>query len=194
MLDLAKWAADAPVYYARLRSLAIPNGVARYGDEPLGGSGPVSKPPISLGAWEAAEGETVALWRVLAHCGANRPFDPFMRGRSRRVVGIKSGDDTEMIVQHMADDVLFYMDLLGQGVVPSRTLTFCHKSRNASIRVSGNLTGGPEAWISQSDALEHPGVTPTLLAVWRHRGRVLFKRVDDVFFYDPDSFNRAVGV
>ena len=63
MLDLKAWAQDSPLYYARLRSAAVPNGVTRYGDEPLGGGSEDGQPPINIDALEASENEAVALWR-----------------------------------------------------------------------------------------------------------------------------------
>lgn len=198
MLDITAWADDAPLYYARLRSAAIPNGVAQYGDEPKGGGGKAaSKPPISLGAFEAAERESVALWRVLSHLGANRPFDPFMRAQGRRVIGLKMLDDPEFVVACMAEDVIAYLDLVGVGAVPSRTLSFCHKARSQSKLVVGDLSSvsgtwdSLPLWVKSSVAVEY-GVSYPLLNAWRSRGKVAFVRQGDDILYCRDSLRVAV--
>lgn len=191
MLDLKAWAEDAPLYYARLRSAAIPNGVAEYGDEPKGGGGKAkSKPPISLGALEAAERETVALWRVLAHYRANRPFDPYMRAQGRRVVGMKMCDEPEEIVSAMSEDVLTYLETFG-GAVPASTLSFCHKARSQSKLIVGDLSRMVGPFVTNSEALAMPRIDKFILYKWRVRGRVEFEKVEGEFHYYSDSFNAA---
>lgn len=192
MLDLKVWADEAPQYFARLRSVAIPNGVAKYGDEPTGGGGKAaSKPPISLGAWEAAEHEAMALWRVLAHFGAEKPFNPYMRAVNRRVVGMKMCDEPEFVVSCMADDVLDCLNLYGPGPVPSRTVTFCNKVRSASELIVGDLSVVAEDWVTGDEARAYEGVLRSTLYNWRSRGRVKFKIENGEFFYERSSLMAA---
>lgn len=191
MLDLKAWADDAPQYFARLRSVAIPNGVAQYGDEPTSDGKAASKPPISLGAWEAAEAEVMALWRVLSHYGQEGPFNPYMRAINRRVVGMKMCDDPEFVVSCMADDVIDCVDLMGPGQVSSRTVTFCHKVRSASVLIVGDLSAVAEDWVTGDEAREYEGVLRSTLYNWRSRGRVKFKIENGEFFYERDSLMAA---
>lgn len=188
MLDVEAWADDAPLYYARLRSEAIPNGVAQYGDEPQGGGGKAeSKPPISLGAFEASEREAVALWRVLAHLGASRPFDPYMRAQGRRVVGLKMLDEPEYIVECMAEDVIAYLELAGEGEVPERTLSFCHKARSQSMLIVGDLSEPVNDWIGQDEAIAQFGLNFKSLWWRRKNGLVEFRVENGEFFYSRSS-------
>ena len=191
MLDLKAWARDSPLYYARLRSAAVPNGVTRYGDEPLGGGSEDGQPPISIDALEASENEAVALWRALSHYKAETPYNPFMRHIRRRVVGLRMVDEPEFIVSCMADDVIDCVNLSGPGEVSPRTLSFCHKARSHSKMIVGDLTATVEPWITGEEAVRHDGVSHDLLSKWRRRGRVDFKVVNGEYVYGVTSFLAA---
>ena len=191
MLDLKAWAQDSPLYYARLRSAAVPNGVTRYGDEPLGGGSEDGQPPINIDALEASENEAVALWRALSHYEAETPYNPFMRHIRRKVVGLRMVDEPEFIVSCMADDVIDCVNLAGPGEVSSRTLSFCHKARSYSKMIVGDLTATVEPWLTGEEAVRHDGVSHDLLSKWRRRGRVDFKIVNGEYVYGITSFLAA---
>ena len=191
MLDLKAWAQDSPLYYARLRSAAVPNGVTRYGDEPLGGGSEDGQPPINIDALEASENEAVALWRALSHYEAETPYNPFMRHIRRKVVGLRMVDEPEFIVSCMADDVIDCVNLSGPGEVSPRTLTFCHKARSHSKMIVGDLTATVEPWLTCEEVLKFEGVNHNLLYKWRKRGRVDFKIVNGEYVYGVSSFLAA---
>ena len=191
MLDLKAWAQDSPLYYARLRSAAVPNGVTRYGDEPLGGGSEDGQPPISIDALEASENEAVALWRALSHYGAETPYNPFMRHIRRKVVGLRMVDEPEFIVSCMADDVIDCVNLAGPGEVSPRTLTFCHKARSHSKMIVGDLSVTVEPWYTCEQALSFEGVNHDILYRWRKRGRVDFQTINGEFVYGVESFLAA---
>ena len=191
MLDLKAWAQDSPLYYARLRSAAVPNGVTRYGDEPLGGGSEDGQPPINIDALEASENEAVALWRALSHYEAETPYNPFMRRIRRKVVGLRMVDEPEFIVSCMADDVTDCVNLSGPGEVSPRTLSFCHKARSHSKMIVGDLTATVEPWLTGEEAVRHDGVSHDLLSKWRRRGRVDFKIVNGEYVYGITSFLAA---
>jgi len=197
MLDLKAWAQDSPLYYARLRSAAVPNGVTRYGDEPLGGGSEDGQPPINIDALEASENEAVALWRALSHYEAETPYNPFMRHIRRKVVGLRMVDEPEFIVSCMADDVIDCVNLAGPGEVSPRTLTFCHKARSHSKMVVGDLTRAENdwdsmpAWVKSGVAVQY-GVSYPLLHAWRSRGKVNFVRMNGEYLYCRDSLRAAV--
>jgi len=191
MLDLKAWAQDSPLYYARLRSAAVPNGVTRYGDEPLGGGSEDGQPPINIDALEASENEAVALWRTLSHYKAETPYNPFMRHIHRRVVGLRMVDEPEFIVSCMADDVIDCVNLSGPGEVSPRTLSFCHKARSHSKMIVGDLTAISEDWITGDEARSYDKVFRSTLYNWRTRRSVRFKVEDGEFFYERSSLMAA---
>lgn len=189
MLDLKAWAQDSPLYYARLRSAAVPNGVTRYGDEPLGGGSEDGQPPINIDALEASENEAVALWRALSHYGAETPYNPFMRHIRRRVVGLRIVDEPEFIVSCMADDVIDCVNLAGPGQVSPRTLSFCHKARSHSKMIVGDLGIVVDDWIGQEEAISLYGLNFRSLWWRRNRGLVKFKVENGEFFYSRASLS-----
>lgn len=191
MLDLKAWAQDSPLYYARLRSAAVPNGVTRYGDEPLGGGSEDGQPPINIDALEASENEAVALWRALSHYEAETPYNPFMRHIRRKVVGLRMVDEPEFIVSCMADDVMDCVNLSGPGEVSPRTLSFCHKARSHSKMIVGDLSAISEDWVTGDEARSYEKVFRSTLYNWRTRRSVKFKVEDGEFFYERNSLMAA---
>lgn len=187
MLDLKAWAQDSPLYYARLRSAAVPNGVTRYGDEPLGGGSEDGQPPINIDALEASENEAVALWRALSHYEAETPYNPFMRHIRRKVVGLRMVDEPEFIVSCMADDVIDCVNLAGPGEVSPRTLSFCHKARSYSKMIVGDLSRAENAWISQDSAIAEFGLNRKLLWWRREHNLVDFRTIGGGFYYRVGS-------
>lgn len=189
MLDLKAWAQDSPLYYARLRSAAVPNGVTRYGDEPLGGGSEDGQPPINIDALEASENEAVALWRALSHYKAETPYNPFMRHIRRKVVGLRMVDEPEFIVSCMADDVIDCVNLSGPGEVSPRTLSFCHKVRSYSKMIVGDLGIVVDDWIGQEEAISLYGLNFRSLWWRRNRGLVKFKVENGEFLYSRASLS-----
>lgn len=189
MIDLAQYVESAPSFYGRLRAAMVPALGAVYGETVLPSGGPESSPPVSLRALEAAEGEAVALWRILAHYGAEKPFNPYMRARKRVVVGLKL--DTDEIVHYMADDAAGYLDWDCGESVPSMTRAFCSRARLSSVKVVGDIDPEPD-YVSTPVAVEM-GANYILLNKWRHRGRVVFKDSAFGYLYERRSLEQALA-
>ena len=183
MIDLARFVDTAPSYYGQRRSAMGPALGAVYGETVAPSGSPESSPPVSLRALEASEMEAVALWRILAHYKAEKPFNPYMRAKGRRVVGLKL--DADEIVHYMADDAADCLAWDLAAAVPRDTVAFCGRARAATIKVVGESDG--EDWFTQDEVMEFYGVSRKLLWWWRDKGLVRFREVGDQFLYSRTS-------
>lgn len=184
MIDLKAFTADTVPYYKRLRAKVVPSGVAEYGER--GGSAPgfSSKPPMSLAALECADLEVVALWRILAHYGEHKAFNPYMLARDRRVVGIQSG--SEDVVHYMADDAADCVEWDGGSQVSVHTRSYCDWVRGKTVSCVGVIATDGD-WITQDEACELYGLNPKSLWWRREKSGIRFEERNGVFLYDRDS-------
>lgn len=184
VIDLKAFTDDAVPYFKRLRAKVVPSGVAEYGER--GGSAPgfSSKPPMSLTALECADLEAVALWRILAHYGEHKAFNPYMLARKGRVIGIRSGH--EDIVHYMADDAAECIEWDDGGRITVQTRSFCDWVRSKTISCVGMLAAEGD-WITQDEACELYGLNRKSLWRWRESGDVRFEKRDGTFLYDRCS-------